>query len=505
MKKIFFYCLSLLAFSQISAQTTSDILRYSRLQTGNGTARSVGVGGALGALGADYSAIANNPAGLASFRTSEFVLTPGFYNADTRTKLEGSAENVGQSEKARKFILSNIGFVGSRRPTRGKWTTKNWAIGLNNQTTFNGGFFYEGTSVGSIVQRFQENASFKESKGDGFSQFEEQLGIEAGAVYKSTQTAEGYTSDFDGKQRDAAIFRSQESTTEGRVRDLNFAYAANYKEKLQIGASISVPFVSFYENKVYQESDDESADGKQVGNVPYFKSLSFAENLSQTGTGINAKLGLIFKPTQRLRLGAALQTGTNYKINETFNTSFRYVYYDASGKNDTEVASPDGNFSYTMITPSKVTASAAYLFGKKGFISADMDFIDYSAMSFQSDTDKSFISDLNKSITNTYRATSNLRIGGEFAMDIFRFRAGFATLGFPTKEFDNKSYFDTATKIYSAGIGLRENRFYADLGYQVMQSNVTDKPYIVSSDYTQPTVSRSDRNSQLVLTLGFKF
>ena len=64
----------------IHAQTISDALRYSNLEVG-GTARTVGVGGGIGALGADYSVLSTNPAGIAAFRTNEFVITPGVYNS----------------------------------------------------------------------------------------------------------------------------------------------------------------------------------------------------------------------------------------------------------------------------------------------------------------------------------------------------------------------------------------------------------------------------------------
>ena len=78
----------LITFSlNIHAQTISDALRYSNLEVGS-TARTVGVGGGIGALGADYSVLSTNPAGLAAFRTNEFVITPSIYNSKVTSLLK---------------------------------------------------------------------------------------------------------------------------------------------------------------------------------------------------------------------------------------------------------------------------------------------------------------------------------------------------------------------------------------------------------------------------------
>ena len=57
----------------IFAQDEVDILRYSQYQIG-GTARSIGYGGAVGSLGADFSALTVNPAGIGLYRKSEMKI-----------------------------------------------------------------------------------------------------------------------------------------------------------------------------------------------------------------------------------------------------------------------------------------------------------------------------------------------------------------------------------------------------------------------------------------------
>ena len=56
----------------IYAQIPEDVLRYSFFPQ-NGTARNQAIGGAMGSLGGDISAIFVNPAGLGNYKTGEIV------------------------------------------------------------------------------------------------------------------------------------------------------------------------------------------------------------------------------------------------------------------------------------------------------------------------------------------------------------------------------------------------------------------------------------------------
>ena len=70
----------------------------------NGTARSVSMGGAFGALGGDLSGVAINPAGIAVYRSSEIAGTAVFTNEKFKT---GDVSNSKSN-----FNLNNLGFVG---------------------------------------------------------------------------------------------------------------------------------------------------------------------------------------------------------------------------------------------------------------------------------------------------------------------------------------------------------------------------------------------------------
>lgn len=66
--------LALLCSSSLYAQDINDLLLYSHNNPA-ATARSVGVGGAMGAIGGDFSTLSTNPAGLGFYRSSELAGT----------------------------------------------------------------------------------------------------------------------------------------------------------------------------------------------------------------------------------------------------------------------------------------------------------------------------------------------------------------------------------------------------------------------------------------------
>ena len=96
---------SLFVFTNICfGQLVSDAIRFSAYEH-VGTARTVGIGGAISALGSDFSALSLNPGGLGNYRSSEFVVTP-FLNINTsEAALNGAALN----DSRLKFGFQNFG------------------------------------------------------------------------------------------------------------------------------------------------------------------------------------------------------------------------------------------------------------------------------------------------------------------------------------------------------------------------------------------------------------
>ena len=137
--------------------------------------------------------------------------------------------------------------------------------------------------------------------------------------------------------------------------------------------------------------------------------------------------------------------------------------------------SPTGTYTYTVTTPYRLNASAAFIFGNYGMITGDYEFVDYSRMRASS-SDFNY-RNLNNFIKDNYSATSNIRIGTEWRWQTLAFRAGYALYGSPFgfgKE-------DLKTTSYSCGFGYTYHRFTLDAAYVLSQRK---NSYDLYSQYT---------------------
>ncbi|MCB0689198.1 MAG: hypothetical protein KDC53_21820 [Saprospiraceae bacterium] len=480
----------LLTFSHQTAnsQTASDILRYAYTNP-QGTARAMGIGGAIGGLGGDFTSLSINPAGIGGYWKSEFMISPVFIANNTKSSLNGGLES---QELARKFGFSNVGIVFSNTSDRGAWKSVSMGIGLNKLSSFNQEFFYQNETQGSIVNRFA---------GLAFGLTPDQLdGFEAGPAYSSGAIYDIgsdliYESDFDNE--DQEVFRKNQLVkTEGYNNELVIGFGGNLKNKVLLGGAIGVPFVSYSSEKNYQESDEADV-------IPAFNELQFNEYLTTEGKGINLKLGAIVKLNNDIRLGAAVHSPTYLTLTDRFTTDFTYAYNEGSGDESFTNESPDGEFEYGVSTPWKVVANAAWIIGKKGFISTDIEYVDYASAKYDFTTnsdnveDRIYQDEINAQIKDLYKSAINVRLGGELAYEGFRFRAGGQLLGSPFAG-DN-----TLESVLSAGIGVRGNRAFLDIGFN--HSSVSERylPYRIAGAPLQ-TVDNKIGKNQVVVTVGFK-
>ena len=73
----------------------------------NGTARFVGMGGAMSALGGDISVMGSNPAGIGIFRSNDFSVTLGLNNSATISTFNGTT----MEEDKTRASFDQLGFV----------------------------------------------------------------------------------------------------------------------------------------------------------------------------------------------------------------------------------------------------------------------------------------------------------------------------------------------------------------------------------------------------------
>lgn len=496
MKRYSLLALFICCSAWMFAQNASDVLRYSYLQPG-GSARFLGAGSAFGALGAEFGTLSLNPAGLAMFRTDELVVTPSLRFSNADATLEGNASSWDDHKS--NFGFDNFGLVFNTTPGSKKWKAFNVGIGLNRMNNYHQSIFYQGSAPGTILNGFFEDANGLTA--EEMDPFTSKLAYDAQAIYFQDDIL---TYDFAGNTA-AVLDRSHSVTTTGKMNEMVISFAGNYDEKLFIGATIGVPFVNYHLESEYKESDP---GGAVNGNTPYFDNLTYTDFLRTEGVGVNGKFGLIYKVDQMFRVGLALHTPTVLGLTDTYSNTFQYQYTDGNGAQSYDASSPEGKYDYRLRTPWRAIASGAVVFKKFGFLSGDVELVDYTANRFNltanvaSTDNELYERQINSAIHTAYKQTMNVRLGGELALDKFRIRGGVNLLGKPEK---NEDGFNTA---FTGGVGVRGDAFYIDLGYRryAGKGSVQAYPNPRSSDLPKsPVASTNVVNNELLLTLGFKF
>jgi hypothetical protein len=471
----------------LSAQTIQDALRYSRLQSG-GTARSISSGGALSAFGGDFGTLSINPAGIATYRRSELIVTPSLNFSKTASNFA----DTDFTDNRTNINLSNLGIVFSKTDNSSDWKSVNFGIGMNRLTNNNQEFYYEGITQGTIAERWQTFANG--NLPSELYEFEEGIAYDAGILYQLGNTpADEYLIDPDGTD---LVKKEQTVIRKGSVNDLNLTLGGNYRNKLYVGVTIGMPIVKFEERKAYTETDEFNTS-------PEFNNMTFDEYFSTTGVGFNAKLGVIYRANQNLRLGAAIHTPTFFNLSDQYYTSINSNLTLNGTPQSFEAESSVSNFSYTLISPWRAVGSIGFLFGKYGFISGDVEFINYGSSQFNFETDPNFEQDLNKELEESFNSAVNLRVGGEARYGVFAVRAGVGYLMSPYQDFYAGA--DEGMLNLSMGIGLREKNIFLDLGVARNMYSETYSPYTVPEATQQVEVLNSIAKTQFVGSLGFRF
>ena len=209
--------------------------------------------------------------------------------------------------------------------------------------------------------------------------------------------------------------------------------------------------------------------------------------------GYNAKIGLIYRPFDFVRLGATIHSSTFFNLSDSY--SYKMVAnYDGGTELDKE--SDKGSFDYNLKTPYRAIGSVAFIIAKTAIISADYEFVDYRSSRLRSSSYAFF--DENQKIQDKYKATGNLRTGVEIKLSPISLRAGYALYGNPYKTGVNNA---TRTN-YTLGIGFRESDYFIDIAY--VYSTKKENYYLYDPALIS-AVSNQMKAHSIQATVGFKF
>ncbi|MES2702971.1 MAG: hypothetical protein V4649_10045 [Bacteroidota bacterium] len=491
----------LLGTLSAEAQSLADAYNLSNL-TVQGTARSMGFGNALGSVGADFSTLSVNPAGIGVYRSSEFTLTPSLrINGAEGQYIAGKTADNNVN-----FNINNFGMVFTSAPKgkryeRRSWKAVSFGFGMNRVADFNRRYSYNGVNnTSSATQAFESDANQYNTTDLDLPGY---IGYQAYLLNQDTGNRWVTSVPFAG-----GINQMKNVRESGRINEYTLSLGGNYKERLMLGATVGLTDLRYRRRSLYTES---LATGNNAPNPYGFNWFSYNQAVDLEGGGANLKIGAIYKITNFFRIGAAFHTPTIYGISDTYVPEVR-----SSHNNNLRVLDignellAQNNFNYSFASPWRGILSATFIVKGLGFITADYEYVDYASMSYMYPEDYSYDeSVMNSTISSTYQGTSNFRLGAEALLTkYFMARAGFGYYGNPYKVGGG----DAQRMDFSAGLGFHFENFFTDVAVVHSRWQMVEQPYNIDFNYVYsgpsamlPSAAIDLKSTNIAWTIGMKF
>lgn len=526
MKKIAYAFFTLLLIANYSySQGEVEALKFSRNEL-YGTARSMSMGNAFGALGGDLAGVAINPAGIAVYRSSEVVGTFGL--------LQNASKASGIRREVNNFDMHNMGFVGYFPLRNDVIPMINFGFSYNRQKSFNNNIGAKGEAKNTMIDYIVDRTNRANNNqgidpqllqiGDNLpNPFLTQpwlsvLGYNSKLIYPKGHRYYGL--DTKGEIAEQEIVSKENGYTD----NYDFTIGTSINNVLNIGMALNISSIRHY---AYSDFYEDFKKGGYVLN----------NEISTNGAGVGAKWGVIYRPVNSIRLGLTYHTPIWYSLSETYQASIEDnvgAYAEAGYKKGTTNSSKFTNY-YNLKTPGKWVLSGAAVLGSRFILSADYERMNYKEMklSVPSDySDKGWYDDENNYIKTDFRAASTVRLGMEYRFSQqFSLRLGYAFVENPydvqfakagdasvaASHRSNTIYrIEGDTNYLTGGMGYRFNRnFYLDWAvvFQTQKDDLYPFPNLYEYNGDQrgnliidasPFVMKYT-SVRGILTLGYRF
>lgn len=488
--------LLLLSFNLLG-QGVGDAVLYSQ-SAYEGTGRNMAMGSATGAMGGDVTAAYINPAGLGLYRNSEMTFTTGLQHALVKTDYYDNRHLAGRTNVS----IPNFGYViasecSNYKPLRflqfsialtrtNDHSIRSSAQGLNPNSSMVDSYLQEIDGIDELHDGTQD-------PGDYLKNYDPYRLHPAWQTYliDRFQDSTGYY--FNSPIPQGHVFQKDVLESKGRTEEWTFATSANIMDRFYIGTSLGVTHLKRTSTRTYTETPENPHNPQNT-----FTEWSFSEDLQDDAWGLNLKLGLLYAPFRWLRFGIAARTKTFYRFEETWSTATSATL-TSNGENG-PYFSPTLDNTYTCITPATYTGSAAFIFGQRGMITADFDYLNYGKARLKKNDS---FDNTNEEIAAVLKPTFNVRVGSEWRMRHYYVRGGVAYYGSPYG-FGNRN---NSIKKLALGIGyVSLSNIYWDFAYEISESSSTFTPYqyYVNEENIVSPGSQHHWRNKLVATMKIK-
>lgn len=473
---------------QANAQNEIDILRYS-YQESLGTARSMSMGGAFGALGADLACLSGNPAGIGMYRRGDAGISTGLASQKTKVNIAGQFGNANQLSGS----TTNLGIALSYPSVNPDWPITTLAVTNTRRANYNERVRIDDAPLdGTLLDVFLGEAmGANPDELYNLSPFTSSLAWE---TYLLNPHPNNNPTDYISEIPSGGAYATKIIERSGHLNETNIGLGSGFQERLYIGASIGIVSVEFDEKAIHNERP--RIDSLELAEWEY------QELLTVEGSGVNFKVGINLALTNWLRAGVAYHTRSRIGFTEEYSTKIRSDFKDGESFDS---SSPFNRLEYVVLTPSRLIASGAFILGKMGIITADYERVDYGSGMLKpqalSGPDPYNFETENEAASQLYNLSHAARVGCEFRIQRnWRLRAG---AGMETSPFSPAAEIDTDASRYtgSMGFGYRTNAWYASATYR--RSWHDRDIYLYSPDLIEAGRLRKT-HGMVVASLGFR-
>ncbi len=495
----------LLVAGGLSAQSFEDVLRTSEVFP-RGNARFMSMSGAMGALGGNMSAISVNPAGSAILRNGAIEITPAFSFVKSENHFQGNYNR--RFETA--FRVPNFGIMGAwETPNGGVISGVSLGFVLNNQNMFDASMRYETAKAESSLT----DEALWQANNDVWSDWTDLFWNS----YLLREDNFGFFTDF--TEFNPATYNHRQTAvinTSGGKNEYMFNFGIDFSQYVYVGADLSIQGINYRQGLMIEERNNtQPTDVPQ--NLDFFGDFLYRENLAVSGNGVMGKFGIIARPVEFLRLGAAFHTPTTFFLteeqNSRVNSNFNYLpdpdqnfeedpdqvpLYITSGSDRLT-----RTYDYNITIPGRAIASLGLVFKNIAMIGVDYESVNYQNAYIDAHRNDFAFTETNDAVESRLTRTDNIKIGGEVNYGMYSLRLGTAFYGNPYVERKNEETF-YRTDI-SAGLGIKtEGGFYCDFAW--VKSAQTKYKFLYQ-DYDGNVVEGKSKikKTDFALTVGFKF
>lgn len=469
--KRYLYILLLLLICHLSA--AQDVQRFAERHT-MGTARYVGMGGAMTAIGGDPSAVQDNPAGLGLYRSSELSISID-ENFDITQQCTAHSNQSANSYKENRLAMPQLSLVwalGDPKRQRGL-IYNNFMLSINRLANYNRNLHVQGNAMGMLpticmlTNGLDENYLIEMPWDD----------VEIG--WLSILGYEGYLIDpVNDKQWVPAIDMTAGELSiseQGYLNQYTISWASNISNQWYVGVGMNIPSLNYTKHTNYYESS-------------HINSAELKSMFHASGIGVGASLGFIYRPMQCLRIGASLHTPTMMSLSiqteSDMQTQVSGTIY--------EISTPREVYTVELRSPWRSSVSLAGQIGSTALIAAQYDYAHEAEMDD----------------VHTLRVGAELQVyRGLFINAGYVYESSFLKqeapigLNYNSVRGDMDYRYTPYSQYISAGFGYRGHVVIAQLAYQYRSQLL----HQYATEMQTSPIDVQTRTHRIVATLAWKF